>query len=73
MNIRQNDTETIDTKPFKIWFYSSHSNLTLVNSAVSKETSRQRLARQYSTPLGAAALGMVVALMDRSTQAWTLS
>lgn len=37
---------------------------------------RLRLPRQNCTPLGAAALGMVVventALMDRSAQAWTV-
>ncbi|KAL7403688.1 hypothetical protein ABVT39_003771 [Epinephelus coioides] len=47
----KNDTETIDTKPFKIWFNSAHSNTTLGKSAVSEETLLAEIAKtvQYST------------------------
>ncbi|KAM7419462.1 hypothetical protein PAMA_016533 [Pampus argenteus] len=41
----ENDTETIDTRPFKIWFNSAHSNMTLGKSAASEETLAAEIAK----------------------------
>lgn len=41
----ENDRETIDTEPLKMWFNSAHSNITLGKSVASEETLSAEIAK----------------------------
>lgn len=72
----ENDTETIDTRPFKICFGSTHGDMTLGRQLPERKRRRLRRLVWDRTLPGATAQGTVVventALMDHSTQAWTV-